>query len=351
MTNEHSAEIKRGEFVWWTGVVEDKSDPLKLGRCKVRIFGWHPEQKEQMPTFNLPWSQVMLPTNNTEVYAPKNGDMVVGFFMDGSVGQQPVIMGVMPAIPLTQGNAEYPFSDSRTEEELLKSPRPPKEKEYKTDGTGIKLTEEDTASLYPLNLDEPTTSRLARNDEDSIVKTFIEERKKNVVKEVPVAEGEVWSEPETKYKTEYPWNNAMESESGHILEFDDTYEAERIHLAHRNGSFQEWFPDGDKVEKVTKDNYTIIMGNDKVYIMGKVNITVQGDADVYVKKSVQMKVDGSVTAVIGGDVKATIGGSVTADISGDVTETVGGARNVNVSGDYNITAGNFKVSAGTINLN
>lgn len=333
--SDYSGEVKRGEFVWWTGVIETKDDPLKLGRCKVRIFGWHPEEKEQMPTFNLPWSQVMLPTNNAGVYAPKNGDFVVGFFIDGQSGQQPVIMGVVPGIPLVKGNSEYPFSDSRTKEDLLISPRLPKEKNYKVDGTGIKITEENTAKLYPINTDEPTTSRLARNDTETITKTFIQERKTNITKDVPVAEGQVWSEPETKYATKYPWNNVMETESGHILEFDDTHKAERIHLAHRNGSFVEWFPDGDKVEKVTKDNYTIIMGNDKIYIMGKVNITVQGDADVYVKKNVKMKVDGSVTAVIGGD----------------VTEKIGGNRNCVVGGDYNITAGTFKVNAGIINLN
>jgi hypothetical protein len=30
-------------FVWWFGVVEDRIDPLELGRCRVRCFGWHNE--------------------------------------------------------------------------------------------------------------------------------------------------------------------------------------------------------------------------------------------------------------------------------------------------------------------
>ena len=39
------------------GVVEDrKSDPLKLGRCKVRIVGLHNQDKAILPTVDLPWA-------------------------------------------------------------------------------------------------------------------------------------------------------------------------------------------------------------------------------------------------------------------------------------------------------
>ena len=37
-------------FIWWHGVVEDRQDPLFLGRCKVRILGWHTEDKAELPT-------------------------------------------------------------------------------------------------------------------------------------------------------------------------------------------------------------------------------------------------------------------------------------------------------------
>ena len=29
------------KFNWWFGVVEDRNDPLKLGRVRVRCYGWH----------------------------------------------------------------------------------------------------------------------------------------------------------------------------------------------------------------------------------------------------------------------------------------------------------------------
>jgi hypothetical protein len=36
------------------GVVENRIDPLQLGRCQVRIFGHHTENKQLLPTSDLP---------------------------------------------------------------------------------------------------------------------------------------------------------------------------------------------------------------------------------------------------------------------------------------------------------
>lgn len=279
-------------FIWWTGIVENRNDPLKLGQCQVRCVGWDADNKMHLPTKDLPWAKPLLPVNGTEVYAPKEGDMVIGFFIDGENAQERVMMGILPNIPLKTANPQQAFADPRTATELATAPKTPKEKTYNTDGTGILIVERDQAESYPKILDEPSTSRIARNDAASITKTFIQERKDNLVTGVETV-SDSWDEPETLYNTVYPYNNVVETESGHLLEFDDTPEAERIHLAHRNGSFQEWFPNGDKVEKITKDNYQIVMGDDKVYIMGKCQVTIQGDAELYVQGNFDMNVDGT----------------------------------------------------------
>lgn len=88
-------------FIWWVGIVEKRNDPLVQGRCRVRIFGWHTEDKSALPTEDLPWAHPMLPINNPSVNypgKPKEGDWVVGFFMDGESGQYPIMMGVLPGI-------------------------------------------------------------------------------------------------------------------------------------------------------------------------------------------------------------------------------------------------------------
>jgi hypothetical protein len=86
-------------FIWWVGVIEQRVDPLAMGRCKVRIFGWHTENTSLLPSDDLPWSMSLFPVNNSlEWTAPLIGDWVVGFFMDGENAQFPVMMGVLPYI-------------------------------------------------------------------------------------------------------------------------------------------------------------------------------------------------------------------------------------------------------------
>jgi hypothetical protein len=84
-------------FIWWVGEIENRVDPLGLGRCQVRIFGWYDQGK--IPTEDLPWAHPMYPLNNSKTFSsPSLGEWVVGFFMDSEGGQFPIMMGVLPGI-------------------------------------------------------------------------------------------------------------------------------------------------------------------------------------------------------------------------------------------------------------
>jgi archaellum component FlaF (FlaF/FlaG flagellin family) len=99
--------IGQDGFVWWIGVVEDVNDPLKLGRCKVRCFGYHPAKStNQVPTEDLPFALTIHPLNTPNLYGtPRIGEWVFGFFLDSMSAQEPAILGYLPAIP--QAAAEY----------------------------------------------------------------------------------------------------------------------------------------------------------------------------------------------------------------------------------------------------
>ena len=93
-------------FVWWIGVVEDRVDPLNVGRCKVRIFGSHTDNLQEIPTSELPWATPVYPVNDSRSFStPMEGDYVFGFFMDGTSSQAPAMLGVFPAIPQQEPDA------------------------------------------------------------------------------------------------------------------------------------------------------------------------------------------------------------------------------------------------------
>ncbi len=249
-------------FIWWVGIVEKINDPLKLGRCKVRCVGWHTDNKSLLPTDSLPWAQSALPSNNTNPYPPREGNMVFGFFFDGENAQQPVILGALPSIPLIAANYQQGFNDARTPTEVAAAPVKPYE----------------SATNYPRKLDEPTTSRLARNDSDYPSEIVAAKKSKRASK----------VEPAPYYNAKYPYNNVYESESGHALEFDDTKGSERVHLYHRSGSYVEYGPLGDRAERIQRNKFEVVIGDEQVYVKGDVKIFVDGDYDLNVTGDIKI---------------------------------------------------------------
>ena len=93
-------EVRYPPFHWWQGIVEDRNDPAYMGRYRVRIFGYHTANKDQLPTEDLPWSVPMQPVTSAAISGVGSsptglveGSAVVGFFVDGDEGQMPVIIG------------------------------------------------------------------------------------------------------------------------------------------------------------------------------------------------------------------------------------------------------------------
>ena len=320
------------KFVWFQGVVEDRVDPLKLGRTRVRILGLHTEDKTLIPTENLPWAYPISPITSAAMngigetpLGPVEGTWVVGFFRDGENCQEPIIFGTLGGIPQEAANSIIGFNDPKTN--------------------------------YPLKdyLKEADLNRLARNEK--ISKTIVQAKKDNLDLNVPVAlnADDNWNEPDPFYSAEYPFNHVTESESGHIFETDDTYNNERIGEFHRKGTFYEIGPDGKKITKIVNDNYLIIAGGDYVHIKGICNVTVGGDCNLLVNGAANIEVNKDVTANFKRDVKITVGGSLSVNVAEDTSLQVGNDINVLTGGDTTLAAvgdtnisadGNVSVSAG-----
>ena len=183
-------------FYWWFGVVEDRKDPQKLGRVKVRIYNYHGD-KVQTPTDDLHWAFLILNANNpsfSKVGLSPNGLMegstVFGFFADGLNGQMPLVLGSLPGIP----NKEVSKHD-----------------------------------VTPLAREINTINKITTGPE-----------------------------PPSAYGGVYPFNKVYQSESGHVIEIDDTPNKERIHLFHKTGTYIEINSNGRKVTKVVDEDIEVV---------------------------------------------------------------------------------------------
>ena len=314
-----SGAFSFGEFVWWMGVVEDRMDPEKMGRYRVRVFGYHTDDKGDIPTEKLLWAMVMMPITSATISGTGcsptgiiEGSHVMGFFADGHDCQVPIIMGTYGAKPEKGPEAGKGFNDP-----------------------------EGTYPWYDPD-SEPDTNRLARNEK--ISETAVQWRRDNEEKNVEVAFGAKWHERSTPYNARYPFNHVRETESGHIEEFDDTEDAERYFRMHPEGTFVETHEEGSEVHKVKRDSYTIVYGDGFINIKGRaaVNIDARPDEPKPQKKQ-KGKPDKSVKPNKPGGPKSKnpalslrIQGNVHIEIDGDVREHVKGNYFLNVDGMYQI---------------
>lgn len=90
---------------FYLGVVEDRMDPLKLGRVRVRILGLHTHEKTLLPTADLPWALKVQPTTSGAMsgigHSPvglMEGTWVLVQFIDPDK-QVPFVMGAIGGIP------------------------------------------------------------------------------------------------------------------------------------------------------------------------------------------------------------------------------------------------------------
>ena len=305
-------------FVWFTAVVEDRNDPAKLGRVRIRCLGLHTEDKLEIPTESLPWAHVMHPVTDPSMNGMGTtpsflveGTWVVGFFRDATEMQQPVVMGTLPGIPSSLGDPNKGFSDPNRRSDDENST------EY-------------NQSIYPKDLGQSDVNALARNyDKDN---TIIGLKDATRVLNIPSADDESWDEPASSYNSVYPKNHVFESESGHILEYDDTPGNQRLHEYSSSGTFYEIDAVGNKHTRVESNNTEVIKGTEFKYVGGDCNLTVAGTLNIKCN-ALNIEVSEDYVEEVDGDKTVRIKGTKSTDITGIILESFGDNYTRSIKGE------------------
>lgn len=262
MINE-SIMFSMGDFVWWLGKVIDIDDPKKTGRVKIRAYGFY---SDEIPEEDLPWATVIGSIRSASLSGTGESptgmlkdSTVFGFFIDGQTAQIPVIMGTLYGEGDVHGYATG------------------------SGGGGVSQNAHSSKSKGGKSFGAPGSARNAK----------------------------------------YPYNHVISGINGVIVEYDNTKDYERYAWQHPRGTWFEAQPNGDQVNKIAKDRYTVTAGDDYLLVDGNVKIFVAGNAHV------------------------TVDGNVDYDIGGSLNINVGGNYNLNVGGQYILTGQNGGISTFT----
>ena len=280
------------------GIVKNNEDPLQQGRVKVAVFNLH----DNIDTIDLPWSYVMMGGNTPAINGQGHSVNLAQeiLWKEGEVLPAGVTVGDVKVVgSLVCGM----FKDQQQQEFMVMGSLP-----TKTDGAFDNNGR--VRSINP-HADEPTGTY----------------------------------EPASAFKPVYPYNNVYETGSGHAKEYDDTPSAERIMERHMSGTQYEIQPDGSKIERIVRDNYQLVVGQDTLEVYGDVRVIVSGHCD--------LAVAGNITTAVTGDMTSTVGGSMVANVTGmtsligvdDITLKVTDSdnqiylesTNIKLDGDVNIT--------------
>ena len=204
---------------WFVGDVVSLGDPLQVGRIRVRIHGVHSNDKVDIPDEDLPWAQVVasISEGGTDGLGNPLG-IQVGALVFGIFfdGKNSQLPLIFGSIPKLEGDSE-------------------------------------TSSV----------NQLARGT-NTIAKT-----------PNPLFNGEDAS----PYAAEYPHNKVTQTKSGHVIEIDDTPNAERIQIYHKSGTCVHFHTNGDVVTYMS-NGFKTVTGNEKIHVVGDMEITADKNINI-----------------------------------------------------------------------
>jgi len=177
------------------------------------------------------------------------------------------------------------------------------------------------------------TNKLAQGDPRG---TIVQEKNSTRMKGAKLPGGDAWDQPESAFRGAYPYNKVTQTESGHVIEIDDTPGSERLHVYHKSGTFIEIDGNGSVIKRAVGSSYEIIDKNGKIAIAGRADISINGACNIFV----------------GNDANIEVEGDVNLKCHNDITAQAGGTLNLSATEEVNITSGNINMQAfNLMNLN
>lgn len=392
-----------GEFVWWQGVVEDRVDPLKLGRCRVRILGYHTDNKTEgvgIPTEHLPWATPSQPITSaamngigTTPMGPVEGTWVFGFFRDGKNAQEPVMMSTFggrpeavanPKLGFNDPNGVYPLATHIGEQEdgtfigepdvnrlarggganpvplkgSLKTPSaedsPSLDRKRKSrtksvpiaDAGNIRTTSPNTTNI---NL-YPPGSEVTGGGDTGVINPDISDATHGG-SAASATEFHRWNEPNPRY------GGVKDSDTTYLstVELTSQYPYNHVRMS-ESGHVEEWddtktsermhkYHTSGTFEEIQPDGtkVTKIVGDEYEITLGKKNVSITGTCNVTITGDCRMLYQGDLVQEVKGDYHLNVHGDKRTKISGNEITEVLADRKVVVNGNCDLKVGKDQI--------
>lgn len=142
--------------------------------------------------------------------------------------------------------------------------------------------------------------------------------------------------PQSTFSTQYPYNQATITRSGHEFHINDAPDNESLKVAHTTGTYVEIEKSGRWVHTVVEKVYNYFKGTFSQTIDSHADIKVGGTYNFNVDASSYEAVAQNKTVGVGGDLIDGVGGVRQLHTQGDKYESINGSHTAAVKGDNNI---------------
>lgn len=194
-------------------------------------------------------------------------------------------------------------------------------KENDNNADSSKIGYKDPTNTFPLASyrGNSSTHKNAVGISDNTIQHY-DVNKKEVSRSIgfSTGNGNSFGEPPIPYAAQYPHNFVYGSKSGHIMEFDDTPNSERINIQHKSGSFVEIDKNGTRVQKTLGDDYQFSERNFYHGVRGESNFSSVGTTNINTNANLNIGSDGDMKVTIGNDGNLQFAGHFQLKVAEDI---------------------------------